>query len=92
MLADSLFAFLDVKDKYSAKNIDFKCFYNSIIKMGTLLCTTKIKVLCFLARFLNYENFAASPLRCRNLAVLSKPHRILTVIAIFLLYDSAIPQ
>lgn len=88
----SLFAFLDVKDKYSTNNIDFKCFYNSLNKMGTTLCITKIKVLCFLAHFLNYENFAASPIPCRNLAVLSKPHRILTVIVIFLLYDSAIPQ
>lgn len=60
--------------------------------MGTTLCTTKIKVLCFLAHFLNYENFAASPIPCRNLAVPSKPHRILAVIAIFLLYDTSIPQ
>ncbi|PRW41101.1 hypothetical protein CSC04_1776 [Enterobacter roggenkampii] len=28
-IQQSLFAFLNVKDKYSTNNIDFKCFYNS---------------------------------------------------------------
>ena len=30
----SLFAFLNVKDKYNTNNIDFKCFYNSTNKNG----------------------------------------------------------
>ena len=32
--SQSLFAFLDVKDKYNTNNIDFKCFYNSLNKNG----------------------------------------------------------
>jgi len=38
---DSLFAFLNVKDKYSTNNIDFKCFYNSTNKNGYNLVYNK---------------------------------------------------
>lgn len=37
----SLFAFLNVKDKYSTNNIDFKCFYNSTNKNGYNLVYNK---------------------------------------------------
>lgn len=37
----SLFAFLNVKDKYSTNNIDFKCFYNSPNKNGYNLVYNK---------------------------------------------------
>lgn len=37
----SLFAFLNVKDKYSINNIDFKCFYNSTNKNGYNLVYNK---------------------------------------------------
>lgn len=37
----TLLTFLDMKDKYSTNNIDFKCFYNSPNKNGYTLVYNK---------------------------------------------------
>lgn len=37
----TLLTFLDMKDKYSTNNIDFKCFYNSPNKNGYNLVYNK---------------------------------------------------
>lgn len=37
----TLLTFLDMKDKYSTNNIDFKCFYNSPNKNGHTLVYNK---------------------------------------------------